>query len=98
MSDTDIVTRLIEADAYNAKHYEPDPLHKAARVEIERLRSLNAELVGALNAAPRPPKGADEFPGWGIGYMDWFFRVRHGAVVADVLACAVRATKESDRG
>jgi len=51
MSETkDIAEELDAADAYNRKHYERDPLHAKAAAEIRRLRAINADLVGVLEA------------------------------------------------
>jgi hypothetical protein len=36
---TDIVEQLENAIAYNKRHYEVDPLHRLALIEINRLRA-----------------------------------------------------------
>ena len=49
MSESKDIVAVLEADdAYNAKFYERDPLHRKAAAEIRRLRTANEELVGAL--------------------------------------------------
>lgn len=48
--------------------------------EIFRLHSVNAALVVALEAAPRPSRSGDDFPCWSADYMDWFFKSR-GAIL-----------------
>jgi len=48
---TDIVQQLETAIAYNKKHYEVDPLHKLALIEIKRLRAELAGVQGRLDRA-----------------------------------------------
>jgi len=70
MSD-DLVKRLADADAYNAKHYVRDPLHKEAKDRIEELTGERDEALNQLDSARHSvavlEKRVKTFSeGWGI--------------------------------